>query len=73
MAVSNEECYNCDAYDEDREGCTLPSCDKSYACSKVAQKPEPENEEHEFTADDNDAHVHDYSPWGICSICGAID
>lgn len=26
------ECYNCDAYDSDREGCTMPSCDKSYAC-----------------------------------------
>ena len=26
------ECYNCGAYDSDREGCTMPSCDKSYAC-----------------------------------------
>lgn len=26
------ECYNCNAYDEEREGCTLPSCDKYYAC-----------------------------------------
>ena len=37
------------------------------------EKSEPENEEHEFTSDDNDAHVHDYSPLGICSICGAIE
>lgn len=26
------ECYNCGAYDEEREGCTMPSCDRSYAC-----------------------------------------
>lgn len=26
------ECYNCDAYDEEREGCTMPSCDRTYAC-----------------------------------------
>lgn len=26
------KCYNCDAYDEEREGCTMPSCDRSYAC-----------------------------------------
>ncbi len=26
------ECYNCGAYDSDREGCTMPSYDKSYAC-----------------------------------------
>ena len=31
---TDDSCCNCDAYDEDREGCTLPSCDKSYACSK---------------------------------------
>lgn len=26
------ECYNCCAYDEEREGCTMPACDRSYAC-----------------------------------------
>ena len=26
------ECYNCGAYDEEREGCTMPACDRSYAC-----------------------------------------
>lgn len=25
------ECFNCDCYDEDY-GCTMPSCDKWYAC-----------------------------------------
>lgn len=24
------------------------------------------------TADDNDAHVHDFSLYGVCSICGEI-
>lgn len=26
------ECYNCNAWDEEREGCTMPSCDMDYAC-----------------------------------------
>lgn len=25
-------CNSCGAYDSDREGCTMPACDKSYAC-----------------------------------------
>lgn len=32
MHMKNE-CSFCDAYDDEREGCTMPSCDKSYACS----------------------------------------
>jgi Holliday junction resolvase RusA-like endonuclease len=28
------ECYECDCWDSDREGCTMPSCDLYYACSQ---------------------------------------
>lgn len=28
----NFDCYCCDAYDSEREGCTMPSCDLDYAC-----------------------------------------
>ncbi len=31
------ECYNCNAYDEEREGCTLPSCDMDYACPMMKE------------------------------------
>lgn len=41
------------------------------ACEE-SQASEPEDKKPAFSADDNDAHVHDYSPWGICSICGEI-
>ena len=29
---SDKSCSDCDAYDGEREGCTLPSCDMDYAC-----------------------------------------
>lgn len=34
------DCYKCDCWDSDREGCTMPSCDLSYAC--------PQNDNIEF-------------------------
>lgn len=30
------ECCNCDAWDEEREGCTMPGCDMSYGCPQEA-------------------------------------
>ena len=27
-----KSCSDCDAYDSEREGCTMPSCDMDYAC-----------------------------------------
>lgn len=32
------DCSHCDCWDEEREGCTMPSCDKSYACPLTAEK-----------------------------------
>lgn len=34
-----KSCSDCDAYDGEREGCTMPSCDMDYAChqSKLNQ------------------------------------
>lgn len=29
---SDKSCSDCDSYDGEREGCTLPSCDMDYAC-----------------------------------------
>lgn len=29
---SDKSCSDCDAYDGEREGCTMPSCDLDYAC-----------------------------------------
>ena len=31
-----KSCSDCDAYDGEREGCTMPSCDMDYACSQRA-------------------------------------
>lgn len=31
-------CLHCDCWDGEREGCTMPSCDKSYACPLTAEK-----------------------------------
>ena len=31
-----KSCSDCDAYDSEREGCTMPSCDMDYACPQRA-------------------------------------
>lgn len=31
-------CSDCDAYDGERGGCTIPSCDLDYACSQRAER-----------------------------------
>ena len=33
------DCLHCDCWDEEREGCTMPSCDMSYACPLTAVLP----------------------------------
>lgn len=30
--MSYKSCSECDCWDSDREGCTMPSCDLDYAC-----------------------------------------
>lgn len=35
------KCYDCDAWDADQEGCTMPCYDKCYAClQEVAETRE---------------------------------
>lgn len=36
----NNPCLNCDCYDADREGCTMPSVDMFYACPLKAKETE---------------------------------
>lgn len=37
----NFDCSSCDCWDSDREGCTMPSCDKSYACPADSKSDYP--------------------------------
>lgn len=30
--MNNNPCARCGCWDSDREGCTMPSCDRLYAC-----------------------------------------
>lgn len=39
-SCANRDCYYCDCYDADREGCTMPSCDMFYACPLEAKETE---------------------------------
>lgn len=34
------ECWNCDCWDSDREGCSMPYYDKWYACPIESEKAE---------------------------------
>lgn len=38
--MTDNPCFNCDCYDPDM-GCTMPSVDRSYACSLEEEKKEP--------------------------------
>ncbi len=42
-------CLDCDCYDHDYESCTMPDCDRSFACSLESS----DDEEYDNT-DDND-------------------
>lgn len=42
------ECYDCDFWDSDREGCTCSSLDKWYACPIESSKPENQKELEEY-------------------------
>ena len=33
--MSDNPCYGCDCWDSDREGCTMPSVDRGYACRQT--------------------------------------
>lgn len=39
MRKVDNPCYGCDCWDSDREGCTMPSCDKDYACTRIPKPP----------------------------------
>ena len=38
----------------------------------VPTEEEPDEKPEPVTMDDIDAHEHDYTPWGVCTICGYI-
>ena len=49
--MSKNPCWSCGAWDSDREGCTMPECDKWYACPIESEKPE------------NKAEMENYLKW----------
>lgn len=63
-----DHCFGCDCWDSDREGCTMPSIHKGYACSKYA------TEDDEYDEADNDmsydSNYDDCLPCGCCACCG---
>lgn len=34
---SRHDCWHCNCWDSDREGCKLPSCDMFYACEMIEE------------------------------------
>lgn len=45
------ECYECDFWDSDREGCTCPHSDRWYACPVESELPE------------NKKAIEEYAEW----------